>query len=322
MSFKIERNDITRIHADAIVNTANPRPIIGGGTDAVIYKAAGWEKLLSARQSIGDIPRGESRATDSFNLKTNGIKYIIHTIGIHYKDGRCGEEEILRNCYKNSFNLALQLNCESVAIPLLASGYYEFPKEIALRIAVEEINRFLLESELNIILVVYDEQSYLISERLFNDIKDYLNENFVEFSKKDNNTIPENDKFPDTIEALVSWLDKQMDFRDTLQALIAAKKLGNITVYKRAAIDRKLFSKIINPKVRYHPSKDTVMALGLALELPILDYEKFLATAGYALMPSTKFDMIVKFCVIKGIYNIIEVDYALFTYGCDCFAPE
>ena len=177
MAFKILRNDITKVRADAVVNTANPIPVIGRGTDSSIYEAAGREQLLEARKKIGVIERGQSIWTPSFNLRKHGVKYIIHTSGVIYRDGNHGEKDILRSCYQTALTIAAELNCKSVAIPLLASGNYRFPKDLALQIAVEEISRFLLEHEVDVFLVVYDAESYKISEKLFDDVEDFLSDN-------------------------------------------------------------------------------------------------------------------------------------------------
>ncbi len=126
MAFKIFRNDITKVCADAIVNTANPFTIIGHGIDFSIYKAAGIDELLEARKKIGFIKSGNSACTPAFNLEKNGVKYIIHSVGILYQDGKSGEIEILRNCYKSALKIALEKKCKSVAIPLLASAGYAF----------------------------------------------------------------------------------------------------------------------------------------------------------------------------------------------------
>ena len=185
MAFKILRNDITKVRADAIVNTANPMPVVGRGTDTAVYEAAGREKLLAARKEIGVIERGQSAWTPAFNLKKHGVKYIIHTIGVFYQDGNHGEKEILRRCYQTALKTAAELNCKSVAIPLLASGFYRFPKELALQIAVEEISRFLLEHEVDVLLVVYDKESYKISEKLFDDVEDFLFDNLDGYEGED-----------------------------------------------------------------------------------------------------------------------------------------
>ena len=388
MPFRIVRNDITKVHTDAIVNTANPFPTIGKGTDTSVYNAAGREELLRARQKIGVIEPGHSVATKSFALRKNGIKYIIHTVGNHYDSNKPETVQNLRNCYSSSLEIAQKLKCKSIAIPLLATGYYGFPKELGLKIAVEEISSFLLNNDIDITLVVYDPKSYMISEKLFDDIQDFLDENYegeelddgpdyavgsvaknllardsllraessmvreqnssargalfsapieinaepVTFYEAQEKLVVEEKIKPEAVakaEPAITPIDvdsfirdakEPLNFQNTLQQLIADRKLENAAVYKKACIDKKFFSKIISNK-DYVPKKHVVMALGLALELPLDDYEHFLASAGYAFMPSSKFDLIVKYCVMKQIYNLVEVDIILDSHGLECFAP-
>lgn len=327
MSFKILRNNITKVPADAIVNTANPMPAVGKGTDTAVYEAAGWEKLLAARKEIGVIERGQSAWTPAFNLKKHGVKYIIHTIGVFYQDGNHGEKEILRSCYKTALKTAVELNCKSVAIPLLATGNYRFPKDLALQIAVDEISRFLLEHEVDVLLVVYDKESYKISEKLFDDVEDFLFDNLDGYELKAAGAVnlepvhyAEKEITPIDVDAFIRSSKDKLNFQNNLMQLIADRKLDNVTVYKKAYIDKKFFSKIISNK-DYVPKKHTVMALGLALELPLEEYEAFLASAGYAFMPSSKFDLIIKYCVMNQIYNLINVDVILDDHGEECFAP-
>lgn len=326
MSFKILRNNITKVRAEAIVNTANPMPAVGRGADTAVYEAAGWEKLLAARKEIGVIERGQSAWTPAFNLKKHGVKYIIHTIGVFYQDGNHGEKEILRSCYKTALKTAVELNCKSVAIPLLATGNYRFPKDLALQIAVDEISRFLLEHEVDVLLVVYDIESYKISEKLFDDIEDFLFDNLDGYDLKAAGAVnlepvhyAEKEITPIDVDAFIRSSKDKLNFQNNLMQLIADRKLDNVTVYKKACIDKKFFSKIISNK-DYVPKKHTVMALGLALELPLEEYESFLASAGYAFMPSSKFDLIIKYCVMNQIYNLINVDVILDDHGEECFA--
>ena len=352
MAFKILRNDITKVRADAIVNTANPIPVIGRGTDSSIYEAAGREQLLEARRKIGVIERGQSIWTPSFNLRKHGVKYIIHTSGVIYRDGNHGEKDILRSCYQTALTIAAELNCKSVAIPLLASGNYRFPKDLALQIAVEEINRFLLEHEVDVFLVVYDAESYKISEKLFDDVEDFLSDNLngyeveeehIQYKASYNTVIgslsadrifesaravqsepilrEEKNIAPIDVDAFIRSSKDKLNFQNTLMHLIADRKVDNSVIYKKACIDKKFFSKIISNK-DYVPKKRTVMALGLALELPLEEYERFLASAGYAFMPSSKFDLIIKYCVMNHIYNLINVDVILDDHGEECFAPS
>ena len=357
MAFKILRNDITKVRAEAIVNTANPLPVIGRGTDETVYEAAGREELLESRKKIGAIEGGQSAFTPSFKLKKNGVKFIIHTVGVRYQDGTHGEKEILRSCYASALKLAAELKCKSIAIPLLATGNYKFPKDLALQIAVEEISRFLLENEIAVFLVVYDEQSYKISEKLFDDVEDFLCDNFEFYEDYDHEDLrcvellesyptsspdralsaepifserstiggpsPKLNKCitPIDVDAFINISKENLNFQNTLQQLIADRKVDNATIYKKAGIDKKFFSKIISNK-DYVPKKHTVMALGLALELQLVEYEAFLASAGYAFMPSSRFDMIIKYCVINEIFNLLTVDVILDDHGEECFSPN
>ena len=328
MAFRILRNDITKVRAEAIVNTANPQPVIGSGTDSTIYEAAGRAELFQARQKIGNIERGQSAWTPSFKLKKNGVKYIIHTVGVHYNDGTHGEKEILRSCYSSALKVAIELKCKSVAIPFLATGNYEFPKEVAFQIAVEEISRFLLSNEIDVFLVVYDDEAYKISEKLFYDVEDFLSDNFEGDELKNCDVCVSEIQadycsFEEPIRSaqVFSTSKDKLNFQNTLQQLIAERNMDNASIYKKACIDKKFFSKIISNK-DYIPKKHTVMALGLALELPLAEYEDFLKSAGYAFMPSSRFDLIIKFCVINRIYNIYAVDIILDDHGEKCFAPN
>lgn len=348
MAFKVIRNDLTRVSADAIVNPANPLPVIGKGTDSTIYEAAGKKNLLEARCKIGEIEPGNSVWTNSFNLKKTGIKYIIHTAGVLFTDGTNGKTETLRNCYKTSLSLAKSLGCKSVALPLLGTGNYAFPKELGFQIAVDEITRFVTENEMDVILVVYDKKSYLISEKLFDDVQSFIDENISEPDR----LFPEEEIFCEKIQEqiisekralrktrgkpkllkvkgsvkpdvdfFISQESEKLNFQNTLQKMIAERNLENSAVYNRAFIDRKFFSKIISRK-NYIPKKMTVMALGLALELPLMEYESFLASAGYAFMPSSRFDLIIKYCVLNRIYNLVEVDMILDSHGEICFSAD
>ena len=177
MPFQIVRNDITKMHVDAIVNTANPMPGYGAGIDTAVYEAAGVKELLTKRHEIGVIERGHSVITDGFKLPA---KYIIHTVGTAWQGGAYGEEDIIRNCYRSVFQVAEENDIESLAIPLLASGSYGFPKGIALRIALSEIESFMSEHELELYLVVFDEKSFSLSSELYGDIDEYINDNYVE----------------------------------------------------------------------------------------------------------------------------------------------
>lgn len=181
MPFQIIRNDITKVKADAIVNTANPKPTYGSGTDSAIYEAAGKKNLLVERKKIGDIARGQAVSTLAFNLNA---KYIIHTVGPIWQGGQKGEFDILRSCYENSLKLALDLKCKSVAFPLIATGVYGFPKDKALQIAMSVIEPFLMEHSMKVIMVVFDKKSFELSGKVAEKVEAYVDENYVASKQK------------------------------------------------------------------------------------------------------------------------------------------
>ena len=176
MPFKIVRNDITNMRVDAIVNTANPRPVIGSGTDSMIHAKAG-PGLLEARKAIGDIRVGHAAVTPAFGLDA---KFVIHTVGPVWQGGGHGEAELLRSCYDRSLELAAERGCRSVAFPLISSGNYGFPKDRALQVAISAFSAFLMEREMEIFLVVFDQRAYRLSEQLFRDVESYIDQHFVD----------------------------------------------------------------------------------------------------------------------------------------------
>ena len=322
MPLKILRNDITKVKADAIVNTANPFPIIGGGTDSAVYVAAGREILLAERKKIGNIASGNAEYTPAFALDA---KYIIHTVGPAWEDGEHGERETLHSCYKNSLELAAKLSCRSIAFPLIATGVYGFPKDEALQIALFEINRFLLSYDMDVFLVVFDKDSFRLSGKLVGDIEEFIDEEAArviretEFSwdwlyeehvsRSVRNGAKKTQNDLDTILSV-----KEQTFQQKLFELIEKSGLTDVEVYKKANLTRKLFSSI-RRNVNSKPKKTTVIALAVALELNINELADLLSRAGYALSPSDKFDRIIAYFFTDKIYDIFEINAALFNYG-------
>ena len=176
MPFHIIRNDITKVRADAIVNTANPEPVYAAGTDAAVYRAAGAGPLLAERRKIGRIRPGEVAVTSAFRLRA---KYLIHTVGPVWQDGSHGEYDQLASCYRKSLLIARQLGCSSIAFPLISTGVYGFPKDRALDIALREISDFLEDAEMDVILVVFDRKAFDLSSALTAEISQYIDENYV-----------------------------------------------------------------------------------------------------------------------------------------------
>ncbi len=329
MPFQILRNDITRIQADAIVNTANPRPICGSGTDYAIYQAAGAEKLLAARQQIGILQRGEVAVTPAFALKA---KYIFHAVGPRWIDGESGEFDILTSCYQQSLDKAVELGCKSIAFPLMATGVYRFPKDKALQIAIHVISSFLLEHEMEVLLVVFDQESFELSGKIFDDIASFINDTEVHAKHADeyrdfSSTLQPSRSCSPLEETMACKCASSTDplddllrqnnetFQQCLFRMIDARGLKDSEVYARANLDRKLFSKIrCNPD--YHPKKKTAVALAIALQLDMEETEELLGKAEWALSSSSKFDIIITYFIQQKHYNILtEINPTLFKYG-------
>ena len=176
MAFRIIRNDITKVTADAIVNTANPEVTFRDGVDAAIYEAAGKEKLLLARKKIGRLQIGEVGITPAFQLDAN---YIIHVSCPPWMNGLHQEEALLRQCYDKALKLAYRHRCKTIAFPLLSTGTYGFPKELGLQIALDAFTTFLLKHEIEIILVVFGETATKLSGQMFDDVQEYIDNSYV-----------------------------------------------------------------------------------------------------------------------------------------------
>ena len=157
MPLKIIRNDITKMDTEAIVNTANAQVRVGSGCDEAIYKAAGYDELLNYRKEhIGVSKEGKAFITPGFNLKA---RYIIHAVSPQFQKNNSSVEKKLRSCYKKSLQLAKANGIRSISFSLISTGSFGFPKEEGIRIAVDEINAFLLKNDMQIYLVVFDENS-------------------------------------------------------------------------------------------------------------------------------------------------------------------
>lgn len=326
MPFQIIRNDITKVRADIIVNSANPEPIVGTGTDSAVYEAAGKEELLRERKKIGHIKPGNVAYTDAFAADA---EYIIHTVGPVWVDGNHGEREELHLCYRNSLELAKELGAQSIAFPLISSGNYRFPKDEALSIALFEISSFLMKNDMLVILVVFDKRSFELSGKLFVNIKEYIDEQKaaeLRSSEYKNGRLIQRSSSADISNFDVFHGDKLKNkeisaedaikvkgetFREKLFRLIDEKDMSDVDVYKRANIDRKLFSKIRSNK-DYKPKKKTAVALAIALELDENDATDLLLRAGYAFSPGDEFDIAILYFIRAKEYDIIKINAFLF----------
>jgi O-acetyl-ADP-ribose deacetylase (regulator of RNase III) len=389
MPFEIVRNDITKMHVDAIVNAANETLLGGGGVDGAIHRAAGIELLDECRR-LGGCKTGEAKITKGYKLPA---KYVIHTVGPIFRGNR-DSEKLLRSCYRESLALAKKYNCESIAFPLISSGAYGYPKAEALKVAIDVISDFLLENDMKVYVVIFDKFAYTIGVQLFRAIAEYIDDNYVDerydyrfesrrASHYANISAPPDPIYRDELtyhrpvsscdgeESLsLSSLDgydsmefiakpkpeekieeqrekeseimahissrtlffyyssssispeddlraklKKLDesFSEMLLRKIDEKGITDSECYKKANIDRKLFSKI-RSDMHYKPSKPTVIAFAIALELSLEETNDMLRKAGFALSHSNKFDIIIEYFIINGIYNIYEINQALFAF--------
>lgn len=320
MPLQIVRNDITKVKADAIVNAANQFACVGTGVDLSIYNAAGYEPMLRERKKIGTINPGECMPTSGFNLD---CRYVIHTVGVYWEGGSHGEEQVLRNCYRHSLSMARHLKCNSVAVPLMATGNYYYPKELAIRIAQEEIEAFLKRCDMQVILVIFDKECLTISQRRFEDIKEYIDNKYVDehkasqeeeivFQKKEE-ALPRLQTHPKlTIEQMLKQQDET--FSQMMLRIMAEKGLKPSDVYNAANLDRKAFSKI-KTNVNFHPNKLTAVSVAVGLRLTVKEAQRLLRTAGYSLSYSDKFDLIIMYCLDNKIYKYMEINFMLDDYG-------
>lgn len=332
MPLQIIRSDITKVSADAIVNSTNPNPFRSGygGADFHIYEAAGRQKLLEARTKIGNLNVADIAVTPAFGLNA---KFIIHTVGPRWNDGRSGELFALENCYRGALEKASELGCASIAFSLISSGSYRFPKDLALKTAVETIGNFLQINEMDVTLVVFDRKSFEISAKLDKDIQVFIDENYVQkeealrqqFFEESVRSGKFQKKLPkshDVLQEAEIRKDKSLEefladsaetFQQRLFQLIQEKNLDDTQTYKKANLSRQHFSKI-RSDIQYKPKKKTVLALAVAMQLDIAETEKLLASAGFALSPSDKADQIITYFILHKKYDVWEINNVLFKY--------
>lgn len=327
MPLLIVRNDITKMKVDAIVNATNPMLKMGGGVSGAIFTIAGRRQLQDACDAIGHCAQGDAVITPGFDLPA---KYVIHTVGPVWHGGIAGESEQLADCYTHSLQLAKKHGCESIAFPLVSSGTYRYPKQEALNIAISAISKFLFDNEMTVYLVVYDAKAFMLSKQLFASIEKFIDDNYIEeqalhyrrttasyqrredleFQNLENRSDISGDFDKRSLDDIVKQQDES--FSKSLFRWIDQRKMKDSEVYKKANIDRRLFSKIRSEE--YHPSKNTCIALAIALELNLDQTKDLLAKAGYTLSKSQKADLIIEYHILAQQYDIIQINEALFTF--------
>ena len=343
MPLHIIREDITKLKCDAIVNAANNTLLGGGGVDGAIHKAAGIG-LLEECKTLGGCDTGDAKITKGYNLP---CKHVIHTVGPIWRGGKYGEKALLESCYQKALALAKENGCESVAFPLISSGAYRYPKDKALSVAVEVISRFLFDNEMTVYIVVFDKAAYQISEELFDDVAEYIDDNYVDeneerrlynrprriFSNKCNfevDSVCFKKRFEEPIrckpslsliEPSLSLIDMLANIDDnfavTLLKLIDIKGITDVECYKKANVSKQTWYKIMNEK-DYKPSKNTVISFAIALELSLEETQHLLSTVGFTLSKSSKFDIIIEYFLLNEEYNIFTINETLFKFDQVC----
>ena len=336
MPFEIIRNDITKLKVDAIVNAANTSLLGGGGVDGAIHRAAG-PKLLEACRMLNGCKTGDVKLTEGFNLPS---KYVIHTVGPVWHGGGHNEEYLLRSCYQKALALAFEKGLASIAFPLISSGVYGYPKEQAIEVAISEIDLFLKSNDMMVYLVIFNRTTTYLSDNRYSEIKAYIDDAYIDDAYEDEeeyindsaeifkHALNDSDmevSLNQTLHNVTSASLKERNLEDVLSELQATfsehlfrlidhKGFDDVTVYKRANIDRKLFSKIRSDRA-YKPSKATVMALVISLELSFDEACDLMQKAGYAFSNSSKQDLIIRYFIEKEQFDIYAINLALFEFN-------
>lgn len=338
MPLVLIRDDISRVDADAVVNAANEHLSAGGGVCGAIFDAAGACELESACRRLGGCPTGAAVVTPGFGLKA---RWIIHAVGPIWRGGACGEDDLLRSAYRSALERARELGVSSVALPLISAGIFGFPAARALEIATSEISAFLDGAQdVEVRLVVFDRAAFAASLADYGEVAAYVDEEYVRaLPARDglgdlrssmpvsdgaadlalDGALPEDARFgregsavdERELEKLLVHLDAS--FSQAVLLLIDERGMTDAQVYKRANLSRQLFSKLRRDD-GYRPAKPTAVALAIALELDIDQTRELLQRAGYALSPSSAFDVIVRYYIERGVYDIMAINQMLFAF--------
>lgn len=322
------------MRVDAIVNPSNTLLYPTGGTDLVIHTAAG-SGLLKACEKLGGCPVGSAKITPGFRLP---CRYVIHTAGpVWYEEEE--PERLLISCYNECLKLAKENKCESIAFPLISSGLYGYPKDQVLKVAMNTISTFLFDNEMTVYLVVFDKKAYELSEKLFSGIESYIDDNYVLrysdnyrettyiLGKRQGNAIDccGSGEFQNTMpmpckaaapvdkKSLDDFIRLDESFALKLMKLIDAKGMNDVECYKRANVSKQTWHKLMTNK-KYKPNKKTAVSFAIALELSLEETQNLLASVGFVLSDSSLSDVIIKYCLENEIYDVFEIDSALFKY--------
>lgn len=332
MPLKVVRNDITKMDTEAIVNTAASTVSVGAGCDIAIYRAAGYEKLIKVREEIGDVEEGEVFITPGFDLKA---KYIIHAVSPYYIDGKYGEEDRLRSCYRKSLALAREKGIRSISFPLISTGSFGYPRAHGLRIAMDEINMFLLDYEMDVKLVVFDSDSTELAQKLQPTIEAFINHKEVQelhdkeyrYDIYDELSLRETERV--SLSKVADDYDEELDgaelharvehiadpFGVYLLYLSERQGISLTTLENTAWVSKHVVHKVRKNSGTYKPDKRTAFQFCVGLELGLDDTRDLLLRAGYAISPSVLEDRIWEYYIEHEHFDIIDISDALEKYG-------
>lgn len=354
MPLILSRNDITKAGADAVVLPANEELLQGPGTSRAIFLAAGEDELTAACRKIGHCPVGDAVMTPGFHMP---VKKIIHAVCPRWQGGDQGEAGYLYSAYQKSLQLAWNAGLASIAFPLLSAGNYGYPKAEALNVTNHAITDFLMDHDMDVLLVFYDSDSVTAGRQIFREIEEYIDDNYVgsrdesfersrmqyqsSSAQSFSDMMAEEAASPLPSDAMMSPMASEArqcytpgsskakslkdrvrslmkgdaeTFHDMLMRLIDESGMSYPQVYNRANMSKKLFSKIkLNPDST--PKKKNIIALAIALRLDMEQTEELLMKAGYALSNSSMADVIISYFIEKRIYDVFEINEALFEYG-------
>lgn len=342
MPLQIIRQDITKMRVGAIVNTTNGGMVGYSGVDLAVHTVAGPE-LDEECAKLPCLELGHACVTGGYHLP---CKHVIHTVGPVWRGGHYGEDAILRSCYIECLKLAVAHKCKTVAFPLISSGVYCFPKDMVLKFAIQTITEFLVDHELTVYLCVFDRESYSFSQKLFDDIKAFIDDDYVDEHGEDFYDDYEDDDVAEKTspvlfseskcapppvcasempaqkrdvssamgKSLRDYLqERDQSFQEMLFELIDKSGMTDVECYKKANVDKRIFSKIKSNK-SYRPSKQTAVAFAISLRLDLEETQALLATAGMTLSRANTFDKIIRYFIYHGNYNVYEINEALFEF--------
>lgn len=313
MPFFMIRENITNLKVDAIVCPTNKEPFIGGATELEIHNASGKD-LLTDRIKYGTLKEGDMFMTEGYNLQS---KHVIHVISPIYNENDSNALKRLSGTYTSILNYASKANIESIAFPLLASGTYLYPKDVAINAALDAIQPYLKVSDITVYLVVFDDESFRVSQTLYQDIQNFIDESLPNVMMYQRNMHEMNFsqvRYDSNESDIVGIVSKPKEtFMKKLFKHIDELDLNEVEVYKRANIDRRLFSKM-RSNLDYRPSKETALAFVFALKLNIRQARSLIRKAGYDLSEDINFDLIIRYCIEHEIYDIFMVNEILFNF--------